>query len=351
MRLVETIYRFLGWSAAFSEKQSRTRANGIPFTWWLMFAFGVISVLGTYQVRESLVNGTKPAEISLSDVIMRGDMEDRYISTRGQFVLGGGLAMTEKGNSDKPRKLYIPFVNVTTRSAVYVEVDPDWAKKPADMDAHHVSGMVRKLDHDLKQELGNKTQRFADIPINTERMIVAGDRPARLWIWIPVAAVPGILTLLLLLAFLQRYVVFRRTAEPASDATAAEDKPQAAGVIRVTGRFSLGPKDRQRFHNMPAVIAELEGGMIGLVTQTDASISFMGTVTKERKGVWMIPIRSGTLGEPEFGRDYFGGGAWPAFRVWFIDDANGKKEWAILAFDSAAAMREARDALYHAAVT
>ena len=62
-----------------------------------VIGIGIFCTFAWIEVREALLNPRNPAEAPLSSLIGRSEMEDRYVRTHGQFVLGGGMAMQDEG--------------------------------------------------------------------------------------------------------------------------------------------------------------------------------------------------------------------------------------------------------------
>ena len=58
----------------------------------------------------------------------------------------------------------------------------------------------------------------------------------------------------------------------------------------------------------------------------------MGSVTREREGLWAMVIKPGTLSMPEFGQLYCGLKSYPSFRVRYVDGTSNKPAVVILSF-------------------
>jgi hypothetical protein len=227
---------------------------------------------------------------------------------------------------------------------MYVELDDD--VKPADMAGGAIRGMLRALPIELKDHVKAQGIQVEGVRMDTGVMLVAGERPARLWLWLILAALGAILLGLMLLAVVLRYVVFRAERETPALADDVPPVEPSAVDLRVSGKFRLNDKVRQRFLDASSVVAEMESGDKGLLANINASRTMYGHVTENRAGMWGILIAAGTLAPPEYGTFYSSEKPRPAMRIRFTDAAREKRATAILSFATPAARDAVRATLY-----
>jgi hypothetical protein len=235
-------------------------------------------------------------------------------------------------------------VDAVQKYAMYVQVDKDASHDDVARPGA-LSGMLRTLDRELKDHAASQGLKAEGVRIDTAVMLVAGERPARLWLWLTLATLSAAVILLMLWAVFTRYIVFRPGPTPALPADVPPVDPAAIGM-RVSGKFRLNEKVRQRFLDTPSTLAEMESGDRGLLAQVNASVSFYGHVTENRSGVWGVLIKSGTLEPPRYGEMYAGSRPRPAMHLRFIDAATGKRSSAVLSFATTDARDAVRAALY-----
>ena len=328
----------------------RISGNGIPLNWLVMLLVGVFLGLALSEARESLVNRSRETtHLTVAEAVSRADMLGRRVAVKGRIALEHALSPDPEDKDKTPDRAWIPMFNPERTRAMYVEVDLEDVPSD-DLREEWVTGMLRLLNRDLKNHLMTSGLLVDGVAPDAQHMLVAGERPPRLWIWLTVAAVLALVLLAMLLVVPLRYTIFRPSRETTSGvdlrtaaaAAPTTDAPDAG--LRVTGRFALTPTDTQRFLNVPAVIAELESGETAFVSNIDASIDHMGAVER-RAGAWVIVMKHGTLSPPEYGNLYTGR-RHPALRIRFTDATTGKPSSAILAFTSTTTRDRVREALY-----
>ena len=347
---MEPVYRALGVIALASNRIGRISGNGIPLNWLVMFLVGLFLGLAISEARESLANDARETtHLTVVQAVSRADMHGRRVAVKGRVALEHALSPGQRDKDETPDRAWIPMFNPERTRAMYVEVDLQEVPTD-DVREEWVTGMLRPLNRELKNHLMTSGLLIDGIAPDARHMLVAGERPPRLWIWLTVAAVLALVLLAMLLVVPLGYTIFRRTREGLTgvdlSAAVAPKAADAAGDIglRVTGRFALTPTDTQRFLNVPAVIAELESGETAFVSNIDASIDHMGAVER-RAGAWIIVMKHGTLSPPEYGNLYTGR-RHPALRIHFTDATTGKPSSAILAFSSTTTRDRVREALY-----
>ena len=328
---MDILYRILGLVATATQRLSRNSVNGIPLNWVVMVLVGIFLGFSVTQVIEGFANSDRPSEVSMGELFSRPDLKDRHIVVRGELHPEGCLAMSKKGKDD-PERLFFPLVDKKAGRGIYIEAPPGGPPKGS-LGIDGTVGMLRAINADLKKELTGIGRQVDGVPMDLDLMMVAGEKPSRLWIWIPAAAASAAVLLMMLATVCVRYVVFRRTRGPETGIDLSATSAESVGAaVRVTGRMALTAADSQRFVNVPAVFAQLDSGETALISNIDASVRFMGSVTRERAGLWAMVIKPGTLSMPEFGQLYCGLKSYPSFRVRYVDGTSNKPAVAILSF-------------------
>jgi len=125
--------------------------------------------------------------------------------------------------------------------------------------------------------------------------------------------VSGLFFAALVITFVTRYIVFRRTPEPQTNVNA---EIVAEGMdSRVTGAYALAGVGAQRFREMPASLQVQPDGGWSFFSNIDASNSFMGFRTNNRQGYWACRINPEIVSKVEYGRMYSGFSSRPAIRI------------------------------------
>jgi hypothetical protein len=357
---MDPIYRLLGITAYSTEAASRTSGNGIPVNWLIMNFLGIFCGITINEALEVKRNEGDPISTTIGQA---GSFEGRYITLTGSFYPEGWLVKVDKKGKPMDEEGFMPLVDLQRRNAIYVMLDEkDYLDrvirpvKAGDMPLGdskftaplHVSGMLRTIDSDLSKDARLNSRPIGDARVDDQHMLVAQQKPGKFAMWVAIASVLALLILLMLCAVLKRYVIFRPQSPPRHgiDLQAIAPNPDEKIDLRVTAKFYLDDKLRQRFHRVSSVIADLENGDTALLANVDASVNWMGTKTEDRSGIWAAVIAKGTLSEPQYGILYFGLTAYPAFRIRFTDPIRKTAATAILASTTAAGRERIRQALY-----
>jgi hypothetical protein len=339
---MDFIYRILGWVARASEGMARSRVNGLGLNWWIMFAVGLFTFFAGYEMYESLHNRGAARDVTVAQAVADQALRDTFVRVAGgHFDVEGALSQGEKPDDDGP--IWVPMVDADQKHAMYVKLEKGIDR--SDMSRDGIRGMLRSLPIELKDHVAAKGLKAEGVRMDTGVMLVAGERPARLWLWLTLTSIGALIVLSMLLVIVKRYVVFRRgtTTDLPSDIPAVDP---ANICLRVSGKFRLDERVRQRFLDTPAIVAEMESGDRGLLAHVNASVSMYGHVTENRQGVWGILIKSGTLEPPQYGTMYAGSTPRPAMRLCFTDAATGKRSSAVLSFATPDGRDSVRAALY-----
>jgi hypothetical protein len=342
---MELFYRLMGLTARASEGGSRYRVNAVGANWWFIVFFLVMACLGISQVVEALNNRGAPKPVSLGSVLT-GALGDRYVAVKGLLDLDGSLSRQDEKEAEE---VWVPLVDAAAKKAMYVKFGKGMDDAAMYRDGRF-QGMVRPMPSELKSHVAQNAPRSNEIRLDDRYVIVAGERPARLWLWVALSALACVIALMIGMTIALRYVIFRRM-EPDADAAAAAMDSGAGEAeknvpIYASGVFRFNEKDRRRFLQLGAAVAEMASGDLALVTNVDASEKLFGQVTKDLTGTWALIMKAGSLGRCDFGRQYFGLGSRSAMRFDCIDAINGKSQRVVLSFDSDEDRARVRAELY-----
>jgi hypothetical protein len=358
---MDPIYRLLGITAYSTEAASRTSGNGIPVNWLFMILLGFFCAITIKEAVDVKRNEGEPIKTNIRQI--SADHEGRYITITGEFFEEGSLVKADKNGKPKDEsEAFIPLVDPEKKNSIYVKVDSDEDLKgvlviqdpneivPPDSKLTKtlsISGMLRRMDSDLKKKASFSSP-LGTALLNDQHMLVAQQKPNGFAMYVAIASALAAIILIMLFVVLKRYVIFRPEPRPRHgvDLPAIAPGSDEKFDLRVTAQFQLDDRVRQRFHRVPAVVAELESGDMALLANVDASVDFMGTKTEDRSGIWAAVIAKGSLSQPEFGTLYFGLTAYPAFRIRYTDGLKKSPASAILASTSVAGRERVREALY-----
>jgi hypothetical protein len=237
-------YRILGSFAWASEVMSRSRVNGLGLNWWIMLGIGMFAGFAGYQTYESIHNRAGARDVTVAQAVADKELLDTFVRvTGGNLFVDGILSQGEDEKTNGP--IWVPIVDQDKKYAMYVQLEEGVGAGDISKDA--IRGMLRRLTNDLKDHVAAEGIRADGVRLDTGVMLVAGERPARLWLWGTLTVLSGLVILLMLLPVVMRYVVFRRHgAAPALAAEVPPVDPAAIG-LHVSGKFRLNDKTRQRF--------------------------------------------------------------------------------------------------------
>ena len=330
------IYRLLGIVARVNENLSRKSINFIALNWAIMVGLGFLLATGMSETRDALVNGDKPRQVTLTEVLDHRNLERNFVSVAGVLFPDGSLQKTVKHRNSQQETVtgtYVPLLELATKHGIFVERAGQPTSGPSRRSA--VTGMLKPIDSMLKNKLMETGGKLGPVPFDTDYMLVEGATPGNGWVWGVLTVVSLALFVLFLLTWFLRYVVFERTRSlPPSRAQASAE---GAGIdLRVSGKFTLDGKAQKRFLNVPATITKLETGELALLSNVDASSKFMGVTTTKRAGLWSIIVPTENLQSAELGLHYVGLAVRPAFRITCRQANSGKTERPILSFSNGA---------------
>ena len=329
MALLDPLYRLLGVIAAMNSRMFLIRVNFIPVNVavFVLLAFGAVE--GFDQFNDALNNSATPKTQSLGTLLTTNDGPDqRYVSVRGLLFTGARLEYGTKDNNgglSSVSNAWAPLVDSASKRALMVELAPTHARHD-DTEAIAVTGMLRPMNTVLRAELEKEGFTFDGVPVDQRFVLMEGEAPSSFG-WSLVLGV-GCTSLLLMFGFatIKRNVIFLPDTSSERPVPAQAEKP----AFFVSGKLHLDEKNRQRFVNVPAAIGTLESGELAIVSNIDASSTFMGMKTSDRAGMWMLAMRPGSMTEMQPGYIYSGTKKFRAVRFRYVSSMDGATERAVL---------------------
>ena len=328
MALLDPLYRLLGVIAAVNGRMFLIRVNFIPVNvaLFILLAFGAIT--GFEQFEDARHNSATPKTQSLGTLLTTNAApEQDYVSVRGLLFTGARLEYGTKGSNGELRSVdnaWAPLLDSQSKRALMVELSPTH-RRVDDTEAIAVTGMLRPMNTVLRAELSKEGFSYGGVPIDQRYVLMEGEKPASFAPALLLGIGCAMVLLLFVIATVKRNVIFL------ADKTSERPVPaQAEPSFFVSGKLHLDEKNRQRFVNVPAAIGTLESGELAIVSNIDASSSFMGMKTSERVGMWMLAMRPGSMTEVQPGYIYSGTKRFRAVRFRYVSSMDGASERAVL---------------------
>jgi hypothetical protein len=334
---MDLIYGVIGVVARRTERLSRIRHNGVPVSWAIWFTVAVLTGVCLFKLAEATRNLGPARRATVAQVLQDRGMLDAHVTVSGDMY-----TVTARDTGADPIPDRSVFAVVNGGQAMYILT----VNSPADREAiksGQATGMVRTIDKQLKDQLDVTPPMIGDTLVDDRVALMANETPPSPILWIILTILGSAVTIVISAAVFMRYVVFRPQAasppiEPANDPAEPNPPLRASGIFT----FNENPKLRSRFLDMPAVLADMASGDKALVSNIDASVRFMGQVTKKRDGLWSIVIKSDSVCDVEDGLQYTGFKPRPAIRFGFVDAMTGKESEMVVNFDAEADRRAFR---------
>jgi hypothetical protein len=341
---MDFIYGLLGLMARWTEKLSRTRGNGIPMNWVVLIVVAILTTAAAFELADALRNRGSAKHVTVGQIIESQGMLRTHVTVSGELLSDDRL------NSRPDSDTYC-YAVVDGGKAIWVVANNTSADRAA-LGTGHVTGMMRRIDDEVKTRLDAGPALIGNVRVDERYVLMANQSPDNPIPWLVGVALGVPIALTMAVSILQRYVIFRPVAAnspispthpPPATTENAEAKPRmlASGVFT----FNQNPKVRSRFLGIPAVLADMASGDQGLVSNIDASVRFMNTVTKKRTGLWTIVMKSGTISDVQDGQQYIGFKPAPAIRIGYIDGTTGVESKAVISFADDAEQRTFRSQL------
>lgn len=332
---MDLTYRLLGIAARLSERMSHFRVNFVPINWAVMVLLGAFAITGASVTRDALVNGQQPRAVKVGELLEHRNLDRNYVSVKAPLVRYV-LSEHEKG-SDVAERTWGLLLDPETKRGMLAEFEGPVGSPSDEVEVTALTGMVVSLKGDVRRKMEEAGGKIDDVPVELDYVLKTGDAPGSAVVGIVTTLVCGIPLALLLIVFAMKYTIFRRTGDYGVDMAAMSAEVPEQGIdLRATGRFVLDQKNAQRFLDMPVAMGTLETGELALVANVDASRSFMGITTEQRKGYWGLVMEHGSVSNVERGILYIGTAARPALRFRYRVAGTRTTDTAIVSVGNAA---------------
>jgi len=315
---MEFVYRCLGATATLNQALSRNRINLIPFNWILMGIIGAVAMYSLMQVEESISNRSGATQTTVGKIASSSVAEGTYVKLTATVAPEAELDWVEK-KSDGTEETNAKFYPATDGqgSIILLRADDGHIQGAKEYQTT-VSGMVRSVDSEMQSKMADDPTMAKAFGTKGDTLYVdTSDQPAPTTPNLCLLIVSGLFLSALVITFMTRYIVFRRTPEPQTIVNAETQAQIAAEGMdsRVTGAYTLAGVGAQRFREMPSMLQVQPDGGWSFFSNIDASNSFMGFRTNNRQGFWACWINPNIVSKVEYGRMYSGFSSRPAIRI------------------------------------
>jgi hypothetical protein len=309
----------------------RFRINFIPLNLLVIFGLGATAVATWQSAIDAVRNAHTPFEISLDQIRSNREIIQNYVRVNGVEV---PVAVYQYGSREKDgsitrvEKSWFPLLDNDKKYLLLIQRTGTF--QSGQPHPTTITGMLRPMESDIRVRLAATNDQIEGIPVETRYMLIEDEGPGELWISGLVSALAFFSLLCIGIASVKRNTVF----QPDARRLTLPQTISSEQFVRVgaTGRFSLDGKIAQRFVDMPAVLSGDQGFPL-VMSNIDASRRFMGAVTSKRAGIWIIPLKPGTVRNVEFGFLYFGLSRRPAFRFSYEDQMDSRRRTGVLTAD------------------
>ena len=309
-------YRLLGVAALVGQRLSRQRVNFVPLNWPLMVGLVGLAIWSLIMVRDGVVNGTTPRRVALSELVLhKGDLGKNYVRTTGMLIPESQVTKvkTDKNSgAETLETVWVPLADTVSKKILLVQ-RAEAFEQAGQPHAETITGMLVPIDGELHKEMESSASPGASHTLDLDFMLVEGKSPANPALWIPLFLLSSALGAAMVVTFLSRYIVWRRTGEASIPLRPSRALPDSLN-LRATGDFALDGKAKDRFLEVPAGIWFSPGGDVVAFARVNASSKFMGFVTQDRNGTWVMPLGNPRGQSVERGEIYLGGKQRPALR-------------------------------------
>jgi hypothetical protein len=165
----------------------------------------------------------------------------------------------------------------------------------------------------------------ASVVANTNRVMREGTNNTTPLVVIVVACV---LLLSCLWLWLNKAVVF--APSDTVPIPGSLQKPMLESLL-VSGVFTSDGRTWQFFTNAPGSLTRAESGDSGVITLVDGALSVWGTLPVEHPGMWVAPIRAGSITDLQSGHVFWGQQKLPAVRFRFVNKITKQPDRAVIA--------------------
>jgi hypothetical protein len=320
---MEIFYRVLGFFAGINQWMARNSIYFIPLNVIVLLGSlglatgGLIATTAALGKLDSAPVEVKPASATLGELLGSVHAEGAYVTVKAELEPGLLLQYgTVKQGSEELQSVdvaWAPLIDRRTGRALYVELQGIEAPL-AQRGAYTVTGVLKKLDSRVTEELQKSAGRAGPFVVDQQFMVDEGDAPdtradveAQMKFGGGLLGVSGVTALLFLITMSTNSIIFRKRAGPGganvSLAVATGAKP---GPVFASGNFNLDGKHFRIFNFVPAATGRMESGEIGALCNVNASSSFLGITTAKREGIWQFAAAPGDVKSVELGDLYYG---------------------------------------------
>ena len=340
---MELVHCLLGRLASGCCKMSRGSVNGIRYVWWVIIGLGIATGFLIHAAAEAHINRGDPIKATVQQILDGDDLLDRLVSIRGELRDDQVLAMTKKDSKEpESDRHWVAFIDPDTNASIMIQVED--RDQESEIARHgKVVGMVRSTPRTFK-DAPSLTVEGKQVPL--ARMIVAGERPKLAWLWGTLAMLCLLILLPMIYVCWRRYTVFRTEPPPAMNSIRIDTQERQNIDVRLSGVFRFVPNICEHFVAVPVALVDLESGNPAFLANIDGSHYWMGTLTDNRAGIWMVAMLAGRLDEPVMGVQYFGHSARPAMRISFVEADSAKERTVVVSFTDREAREVVRRMLY-----
>ena len=333
MAIVEGVYRLLGLIAPINQRLGRLRLNFIPANFVLMFGLGAMAFFAWSTVGRVLASRKTPEPQTVETLLAKTRFANGYVAVQGRLNTEARLTPETKqtsGNSALAAVSWVPLVDAATGAAMLVQFDAN--HPPPDSGAEvTIEGIVRPVSSLIAKRLKETKFVHAGVGVDRRFMLVAGRKPGDLPGPLMTGIVCGVLALAFLWSSVTRNVAFM-PAEPAMSGGRVDLlEPGSSEALLVSATLTLDGKTRRFFTNMPAVMHRTETGETALLSHIVSTSTYFGIKTSEHAGVWMLPMRPGSITETQPGHVFWGLEKRRAMRFRYINAMTGASEQAVVA--------------------
>jgi hypothetical protein len=327
------VYRILAVVAAFNNKSSRTRVNGMPFHLWIVFGcLVVVGISSDLQLRDASVYGKSPVKMTVASIGASGTA-NKYVTVTGPLDTSAGLTVTTNNDTST----YDPLYDPKTKNAILVKAAGVIAN--ASGKNVTVSGMLRPIESDVQKNLDSTGDKLGKYNITSNLSLNADETPTNPQWYLLTLIICGIPALLIMLCVFLKNIIYQKTVAFGMNRIAGATSipaPIDRIPVRMNGRLTLTPKISQRFLNMSSVVTTVSSGEIAILSNINASISTQFGSLINRSGLWAAVVKPGTLRTESKGNIYLGMSVRPALTLSYIDIASPKEKKAscVLSFNS-----------------
>jgi hypothetical protein len=301
-------YRLLGIAALVGQRLSRQRVNLIPLNWPAMAGLIGLAIWSLVMVRDGVVNGTTPRTVPLADLLTRkGDLGRNFVRTTGMVVPQGQLTKVKRDKNtgaETIETVWVPIADSVSKKILLIE-RANAVEQGTEPHAETVQGMLVPIDSSVRHELESYSS-TSQTALDMDYMLVEGKTPAQPAIWIPTLILSSLFGVAMVWTFLRRYIVWRGVTTGSIPQRPSRALPDTLSVY-ATGEFLMsGSNHQDRFLEVPVGISFTPTGDALAYSRINASNKFMGFVTQDRDGTWVLPLGNPRGQSVEVGEIYLG---------------------------------------------